>query len=96
MVHRRFLSSSAARFVLYHPNSLFRSGQKYLSGARGKTGAEVRVKYFFCVKISTRIFISLWKSALRAPLTSHPSILLCSLHYLCATLFFDALVREKF
>jgi hypothetical protein len=87
MVHRKFQSSGAARSVLYHPNSVFRSGQKCLSGSQGKTRAEVRVKYFFSIKISTRMLISLWKSTIRAPLTSHSSTLLCSLHYLCATLF---------
>jgi hypothetical protein len=81
MVRRRFPSSIAARFVLHYPSSIFRLGQKYLFCAAGKTGAEVRVKYFFCIKISTRMLISLWKSLVLAPLTSHPSTLLCSLHY---------------
>ena len=96
MVRRKFLSSSAARFVLYHPNSIFRSGQKYLLGAKSKMCAEVRVKYFFCIKISTRMLIRLWKSPVRTPLTSRPSTLFSSLHHLCATsYFFNTLVQKK-
>src|SRR6266481_2046217 len=90
MVRRRFLSSSATKFELYHPD--FVPVKNYLAGRQGKTPAEVRVKYFFCVKISTRMLIRLWKSRLRAQLTSRPSTLFCSLHHLWAILFFLALL----
>src|ERR1700674_3600645 len=39
------------------------------------------------------MLISLWKSLVRAPLTSHCSTLLSTLHHLCATLFFHAHTR---
>jgi hypothetical protein len=57
--------------------------------------AEVRVKYFFCVKISTRMLIRLWKSLLRGQLTSRPSTPFSSLHHLCALLFFHTHVRRQ-
>jgi hypothetical protein len=50
--------------------------------------AEVRGKYFCYVKFSTQMLISMWKSPVRAPLTSQPSILFSSLHHLCATELF--------
>src|SRR5204862_2287619 len=57
--------------------------------------AEVRVKYFFCVKISTRMLIRLWKSVLHGQLTSSPSTLFSSLHHLCAILFFHTHLTSK-
>jgi hypothetical protein len=50
--------------------------------------AEVQEKYFCSDKFSTQMLISMWKSPVRAPLTSHPSTLFSSLHHLCATHLF--------
>src|SRR5712692_5652029 len=88
MVRRRFPSSSAARFVLYHSNSNLVPLKSTFFGPQGKTRAEAREKYFCYVKISTQMLISMWKSLVRAPLTSHPSTLFSALHHLCATSFF--------
>src|SRR5258708_8704483 len=38
------------------------------------------------------MLISMWKSPARAQLTSYSSTLFCSLHHLCATLFFSSAI----
>jgi hypothetical protein len=88
MVRRRFPSSSAAGFVLYHLNSNFVSVKSTFFGPQGKTRAEAREKHYCCVKISTQMLISMWKSLVRAALTSHPSTLFSALHHFCATVLF--------
>src|SRR5260370_28210748 len=85
MVLRMFPSSSAARFVIYHSNSNLVPLKSTFFGPQGKTRAEAREKYFSYVKISTQMLISMWKSLVRAPLTSHPSTLFSALHHLYAT-----------
>ena len=50
-----------------------------------KASAEFRKKYFSTVKFSTQVLISLWKTLLRAQLTSHSSTFLHALHNICAT-----------
>lgn len=87
MVRRRFLSSAAARLVLYHPNF---APVKIASLVAGKPRAELQEKYFCGIKISTQMLISLWKSSCRALLTSYSSTLFSSLHNLRATLFLHA------
>ena len=93
MVRRKFPSSGEASFLLYHSDF---AAVKITLPREGKRRAELRVKYFCAIKISTSLLIRLWKSAIRSPLTSRPSTLFSSLHYLSATLFFTrALVRRK-
>ena len=81
MGRRRFRSWSRANFVLYHLD---------LTGAkrpRSKTKAEFHEKYFWGIKISTQVLISLWKSLARAELTSHSSTSFTALHYFGASHF---------
>jgi hypothetical protein len=74
-------SSSPTSFVLYHPH--FAS----VKAQHCKASAEFRRKYFATVKFSTQVLISLWKTLVRAQLTSPSSTFLHALHNICATYF---------
>ena len=84
---RRVQSSGATNFVLYHPYFA------WVKGPHSKASAEFRRKYFATVKFSTQVLISLWKTLVRALLTSPSSTLLHALHNICATHF--ALLAKK-
>src|SRR6266446_1053515 len=85
MVRRKFPSSSATRLVLYHSD--FATVKITVSPGRQDQCRSPR-KYFCCIKFSTQVLITLWKSPVHERLTSHPSTLSSCLHRLSATLFF--------
>jgi hypothetical protein len=74
-------SSGTTNFVLYHPHLAS------VKAAHCKASAEFRRKYFATVKFSTQVLISLWKTLVRAQLTSPSSTFLHALHNICATDF---------
>jgi hypothetical protein len=69
--------------VLYHRG--FTRVKKCDGTKEGKQRAERRKKYFVCVKFSTQVLISLWKSADEEQLTVRPSMFFPGLHHFCAS-----------
>jgi hypothetical protein len=70
---------------LYHPRS---ATVKSWDDAAGKRWAELREKYFWTIKFSTQLLISVWKIGPHCQLTSLPSTPCSCLHNFGAIDFF--------